>query len=207
MLAIALNNKMMNRFAPIYLLIYFLPVVTPMVPVAVMWKWIYDSQYGLLNFFLSFFNISPKAWLIDKNLALYAIAIMSIWKVIGYYMVIFIVGLKNIPKNFYEAASIDGAKRLQAFIYITLPLLRFITFYVLVISVIQAFNVFTQVYVMTSDIQGAPGNLVRVLVYDIYENGFRFFKMGYASSEAVMLLLIVLSITFFEYLIVGRGDE
>jgi multiple sugar transport system permease protein len=115
--------------------------------------------------------------------------------------------LKNIPKNFYEAASIDGAKRLQAFIYITLPLLRFITFYVLVISVIQAFNVFTQVYVMTSDIQGAPGNLVRVLVYDIYENGFRFFKMGYASSEAVMLLLIVLSITFFEYLIVGRGDE
>ncbi len=206
MLAIALNNKRIKRVCPIYQLIYFLPVVTPMVPVAVIWKWIYDPTYGLLNYFLSFFGVSPKAWLIYPNLALYSIAIMSIWKVIGYYMVIFMVGLKNIPNSYYEAASIDGAEGLKMFRYITLPLLSPIVFYVLVIAVIQAYNVFTQVYVMTSDIQGAPARLVRVLVYDIYENAFRYYKMGFASSEAVILLVIIFAITFFEYSVMRRGE-
>lgn len=205
-LAIMLNNKRMERFSPIYELIYFLPVVTPMVPVAVMWKWIYDPQYGLLNYFLSLFGISPKAWLVYPELALYAIVIMSVWKIVGYYMMIFLVGLKNISKEYYEAALIDGAVGWQVFRYITLPLLRPIVLYVLVVATIQAFNVFTQVYVMTSDIQGAPGRLVRVLVYDIYENGFRYFKMGYASAEAVILLLIVLVLTVFEFRVMGKED-
>jgi len=206
MLAIALNNKRIERFSPIYQLIYFLPVITPMVPVAVMWKWIYDPTYGLLNYFLSFFGVNPKAWLIEPNLALYSIAIMTVWKLIGYYMVIFMVGLKSISKVYYEAASIEGATGFKAFRYITLPSLRPIILYVLVIAVIQGYNVFTQVYVMTSDIQGSPGRLVRVLVYDIYENAFRFFKMGYASSEAVILLVIILSITFVEYLLLSKEE-
>ncbi len=205
-LAIMLNNKKMERFSPIYELIYFLPVVTPMVPVAVMWKWIYDPQYGLLNYFLSLFGISPKAWLVYPDLALYAIVIMSVWKIVGYYMMIFLVGLKNISKEYYEAALIDGAVGWQVFRYITLPLLRPIVLYVLVVATIQAFNVFTQVYVMTSDVQGAPGRLVRVLVYDIYENGFRYFKMGYASAEAVILLLIVLVLTVFEFRVMGKEN-
>lgn len=205
-LAIMLNNKRMERFSPIYELIYFLPVVTPMVPVAVMWKWIYDPQYGLLNYFLSLFGISPKAWLVYPDLALYAIVIMSVWKIVGYYMMIFLVGLKNISKEYYEAALIDGAVGWQVFRYITLPLLRPIVLYVLVVATIQAFNVFTQVYVMTSDVQGAPGRLVRVLVYDIYENGFRYFKMGYASAEAVILLLIVLVLTVFEFRVMGKEN-
>jgi len=205
-LAITLNNRRMERFSAVYQLIYFLPVITPMVPVAVMWKWIYDPQYGLLNYFLSFFGISSQAWLIYPNLALYAIVIMSVWKIIGYYMVIFLVGLKNIPKDYYDAASIDGAVGWQVFRYITLPLLRPIVLFVLVVATIQSYNVFTQVYVMTSDIQGAPGRLVRVLVYDIYENGFRYFKMGYASAESVILLLIVLFLTVFVFRLMGRED-
>ena len=136
-LAIMLNNKKMERFSPIYELIYFLPVVTPMVPVAVMWKWIYDPQYGLLNYFLSLFGISPKAWLVYPDLALYAIAIMSVWKIVGYYMMIFLVGLKNISKEYYEAALIDGAVGWQVFRYITLPLLRPIVLYVLVVATIK----------------------------------------------------------------------
>jgi len=205
-LAITLNNRRMERFSAVYQLIYFLPVITPMVPVAVMWKWIYDPQYGLLNYFLSFFGISSQAWLVYPNLALYAIVIMSVWKIIGYYMVIFLVGLKNIPKDYYDAASIDGAVGWQVFRYITLPLLRPIVLFVLVVATIQSYNVFTQVYVMTSDIQGAPGRLVRVLVYDIYENGFRYFKMGYASAESVILLLIVLFLTVFVFRLMGRED-
>ena len=205
-LAITLNNRRMERFSAVYQLIYFLPVITPMVPVAVMWKWIYDPQYGLLNYFLSFFGISSQAWLVYPNLALYAIVIMSVWKIIGYYMVIFLVGLKNIPKDYYDAASIDGAVGWQVFRYITLPLLRPIVLFVLVVATIQSYNVFTQVYVMTSDIQGAPGRLVRVLVYDIYQNGFRYFKMGYASAESVILLLIVLFLTVFVFRLMGRED-
>ena len=206
MVAVMLNNKRMERFSYIYELIYFLPVVTPMVPIAVIWKWIYDPQYGLLNYFLSFFGVSPKAWLIYPNLALCSIIIMSVWKVIGYYMVIFLVGLKSISKNYYEAASIDGAVGYQMFRYISLPLLRPIIFYVLVIATIQAYNIFTQVYVMTSDIQGAPGRLVRVLVYDIYEEAFSYFKMGYASSEAVILLIIVFALTIFAFRVIGGED-
>ena len=205
-LAITLNNRRMERFSAVYQLIYFLPVITPMVPVAVMWKWIYDPQYGLLNYFLSFFGISSQAWLVYPNLALYAIVIMSVWKIIGYYMVIFLVGLKNIPKDYYDAASIDGAVGWQVFRYITLPLLRPIVLFVLVVATIQSYNVFTQVYVMTSDIQGAPARLVRVLVYDIYQNGFRYFKMGYASAESVILLLIVLFLTVFVFRLMGRED-
>jgi len=205
-LAIMLNNRKIGRFSSVYQLIYFLPVITPMVPVAVMWKWIYDPQYGILNYFLSFFGIPSQAWLIYPNLAIYSIIIMSVWKIIGYYMVIFLVGLKDIPKNYYEAASIDGAVGLQVFRYITFPLLRRIIFYVLVIATVQAYNVFTQVYVMTSDSQGAPARLVRVLVYDIYENGFRYLKMGYASAESVILLLIILFITVSEFRLLGRDD-
>ncbi len=198
-LAVMLKSKRARGAASIYQFVYFLPVVTSMVPVAVVWKWIYDPKYGLLNYGLSLLGIAPKAWLIDPDTALYAIMIMSIWKVLGYYMVILLVGLNNISGQYYEAAAIDGATGWQQFVHITLPLLKPIILFVLVISTINAYNVFTQVYVMTVGSQGAPGSVVRVLVYDIYENGFRFYKMGYASAEAVVLFLIVAVITAVEF--------
>ena len=114
-------------------------------------------------------------------------------------MVVFLVGIKSISPQYYEAAEIDGANGWQRFTRITLPLLKPITLFVLVISSIRAFQVFTQVYVMTVGSQGAPGNVVRVLVYEIYENGFRFFKMGYASAEAMMLFAIVALLTLIQF--------
>ncbi len=114
-------------------------------------------------------------------------------------MVVFLVAIKSISLVYYEAAEIDGASAWQRFIRITLPLLKPITLFVLVIASIRAFQAFTQVYVMTTGSQGAPGNVVRVLVYEIYENGFRFFKMGYASAEAMMLFAIVAVLTLIQF--------
>jgi multiple sugar transport system permease protein len=195
--AVALSGRI--RFRSWYEAIYFIPVITPMVPVAVAWKWIYDPTYGLLNYALGTLGIPPVGWLIYPTTALWAIVAMSVWKVVGYNMIIFLVGIRNIPELYYEAAEIDGATRSQQFWRITLPLLKPIVLFVTVVSTINAYNVFTQVYVMTTGSQGAPGNAVRVLVFDMYENAFRFFKMGYASAEAVVLFSIILALTAIQF--------
>jgi multiple sugar transport system permease protein len=114
--------------------------------------------------------------------------------------------MRAIPRIYHEAAAVDGAGAWQQFRYITLPLLAPVTLFVIVITTITSFNVFTQVYVLASDVQGAPGKLVRVLVYDIFENGFRFFNMGYASAEAVYLLLIILVLAFLQFRFL-RGSQ
>ena len=194
-LILALLMERTLRFGAFYETIYFLPVITPMVPVAIIWKWIYDPSYGLLNYILSWFGVEPIGWLVYPDIALWAIVIMSAWKIVGYNMVIFLVGLRSIPDEYKEAAALDGAGALNMLRHITLPLLRPIILLVLVINTISAYNVFTQVYVMTSGAQGTSANPVRVLVYDIWENAFRYFRMGYASAEAVILFLIVLVLT------------
>ena len=170
-----------------------------MVPMAIAWKWIYDYNYGLLNYVLSLVGIPPVAWLTDVHIALWALIIMGVWKGLGYSLVIFLVGIRNVPATFLEAASLDGASELQKFWHVTLPLLRPILLYVLVTSTINAYNVFTQVYVMTLGSQAAPGQAVRVLVYDIYQNAFQYFRMGYASAEAVTLTFIVLAFTLIQF--------
>jgi multiple sugar transport system permease protein len=147
-------------------------------------------------------GIGPVGWLIYPTYALWAIVAMSVWKVVGYNMIIFLVGIRNIPALYYEAAAIDGASAFQQFRRVTLPLLKPIILFVTVVSTINAYNVFTQVYVMTTGSQGAPGNSVRVLVFDIYENAFRYFKMGYASSEAVVLFAIILLLTLIQFRVI-----
>jgi len=204
LVAVLLAEK--TRMGGLLETLYFLPVITPMVPVAVVWKWIYDPTYGLLNYFLSFFGVKPIAWLVYPDLAMWAIIIMSVWKVIGYNMIIFLVGIRDIPDSYIEASMIDGANRYQAFRYIVFPLLRPILLFVTVISTINAYNVFTQVFIMTSGPQGAPGNAVRTLVFDIYENAFRYFKTGYAASEAVILFLIVLVLTMVQLKTGGKKE-
>jgi multiple sugar transport system permease protein len=188
-----------SRLAPLYQTLYFLPVITPMVPMSIAWKWIYDYNYGILNYILSFVGIPPIAWLTDPAIALWALIIMGVWKVLGYNLVLLLVGIRNIPSTYLEAASIDGASALQRFRYVTLPLLKPILLYVLVTSTINAYNVFTQVYVMTLGSQSAPGQAVRVLVFDIYQNAFQYFRMGYASAEAVALTFIVLGFTLVQF--------
>lgn len=196
-LAALLASKL--KFTGFYQAMFFLPYVTPLVPVSIAWKWIYDAQYGLLNYALSLFGIPRVGWLLYPNLALWAIIIMSIWKALGYNLVILLVGMRNIPRDFYEAASIDGAGAWQRFRHISLPLLRPIILYLIVVSTIGAFNVFTQVYVMTTGSQAAPSQALRVLVYEIYQNGFAYFRMGYASAQAVVLTLVVLMLTFVQF--------
>lgn len=203
-LCIALLLATPNKLSGFYETAYFLPVITPMVPVAVVWKWIYDPSFGLLNYILSWFGISPVPWLIYPQTALLAIIVMSVWKIIGYNMIIFLVGIRDIPDTYVEAAMIDGATRIQILRKIILPLLKPIVLLVVVITTINSYNVFTQVYIMTSGAQGAPGGAVRTLVFDIYENAFRYFKTGYAASEAVMLLLIILTLTIFQFGLGGR---
>jgi multiple sugar transport system permease protein len=203
-LAVLLAGRL--RFTAAYQAIYFLPVITPMVPMAIAWKWIFDARIGILNYLLSWFGISPIGWLTSPDVAIWSIIIMSVWKVLGYNMVLLLVGLKNIPATLYEAASIDGAFGWQMFQRITLPLLRPILLFVIVVSTINAYNVFTQVYVMTTGSQAAPGSQLRVLVFDIYQNGFQFFKMGYASAEAVVLTLIILVLTLVQFRVI-RVEE
>jgi len=196
-IAVALNKKM--KFTSFYQAIYFLPFITPLVPMAVAWKWIYDPQYGILNFLLSLVGKKPVGWLIYPEIAIWALILMNIWKNLGYNIVLLMVGLKNIPTAYYEAASIDGASGWNTFRYITLPLLKPILLFVLVTSTINAFNVFTQIYVMTLGSQAAPGKAVRVLLFDIYENAFRYFRLGYACAESVILTLIVIVFTAIEF--------
>ncbi len=203
-LAVFLARK--SKLSAIYQTIYFLPFITPLVPVSIAWKWIYDYNYGILNYIISLVGIPPVAWLTDPGIALYALIIMGVWKVVGYNMILLLVGIRNIPSTYVEAAAIDGASGLQRFRFVTLPLLRPILLYVFVTSSITAFNVFGQVYVMTLGSQSAPGQAVRVLVFDIYQNAFQYFRFGYASSEAVMLTLIVLGLTLIQFRI-ARNKE
>jgi multiple sugar transport system permease protein len=205
LLAVFLVRK--TRLSAFYQAAYFLPVITPMVPMAIAWKWIYDYNYGVLNYILSMVGIPSVPWLTDPHIALWALIIMGVWKMLGYNLVLFLVGIRNIPQSLMEAASLDGASGWQRFWRVTLPLLKPILLFVVVTATINAFNVFTQVYVMTLGSQAAPGQAVRVLVFDIYQNGFQYLHMGYASAEAVMLTLFVLGFTVIQFRFMRAHEE
>ncbi|MCK9331002.1 MAG: sugar ABC transporter permease [Candidatus Cloacimonetes bacterium] len=187
--------------------IYFIPYVIAVVPAALAWKFIYDPTGGILNRIIQFFGGIPKGWLVNDKLALPSIMIMTIWQRIGYNLVIFTVGLGEIPKDYYEAAKVDGAGKLKTFFKITMPLLMPVTIYLVIMNTIEAFNIFTPVYVMTTGTQSAPASAVKVLVMDIYQNAFRFFKMGYASAESVCLFLIVLIVSLLQMLYFKKRDK
>lgn len=197
-LALILNRKEM-RGGSVYESVYFLPFIISWVPLSVIWKWMYDPGYGILNYAISFIGIPAQGWLVNPDLALYSIVLLVVWRNLGLDIVLFSVGLKNIPSEYHDAAIIDGAGGISLFRYITLPLLKPIVLYVVVMSTIINFAIFAPVFVMTIGSQAAPGNAVRVLVYDMYENGFRFLKMGYAAAESAMLLVIVLFLTLIEF--------
>ena len=198
-IASVLARTVRGRLGGAIELLYFAPVLVPMVPVTLGWREIFNYNHGILNSALGVVGIPKQPWLSDPDLTLVAVIILSVWKQLGYNLIILIVGMRAIPQVYHEAAAVDGAGAWQQFRRITLPLLAPVTLFVIVITTITSFNVFTQVYVLASDVQGAPGKLVRVLVYDIFENGFRFFNMGYASAEAVYLLLIVLALSFLQF--------
>lgn len=187
--------------------LFFLPVVVSVVPSAMIWKWMYDPQYGIFNYFLSFFGIGTIGWLVDKSYSMYSIILFVIWRRLGYFMVIFWVGLKGIPGVYIEAAKIDGASNWQITRSVIFPLLKPIMFFSLIIATIEGFTIFSEVYVMTVGSQAAPGNVVKVLAYDIYERAFLFFKTGQANAEAVILFLIVLGLTVIQGKLVRKGES
>ncbi len=195
-LALALFLNAGLKGLGLYRTTYYLPVVTSMVAVAMVWMWIYDPSYGLLNYLLGKLSggrVSPQTWLGNPGQAMAAIVVMSIWKGLGYNMVIYLAGLQGIPEHLYEAAMIDGANAWQRFWRITWPLLKPTTAFILVISVIGASQVFAQVYVMTN---GGPNDATTTIVHQIFQNAFSYMKMGYASAMAFVLfgLIFVLSL-------------
>jgi multiple sugar transport system permease protein len=198
-LAAVLARVVRGRTGGFLELLYFAPVLVPMVPVTLGWREIFNYNHGVLNALLGVFGINRVPWLSDPNMALVAVIILSVWKQVGYNMIILLVGIRAIPRVYDEAAAVDGANAWQRYWHVTMPLLAPVTLFVIVITTISAYNVFTQVYVLASDVQGAPGRLVPVIVYDLFQNGFRFFKMGYASAEAVYLFLIILVLTLIQF--------
>jgi multiple sugar transport system permease protein len=194
MLAMALQRKF--RGVTILRTLFFLPYVTSFVAISTVWKWLYNTDFGLLNYIFGFFGAEPVNWLSNPATAMIAVMIMSIWLQMGYMMVIFIAGLQAIPQHLYEAASIDGASFWTQFRRITLPLLRPTIFFVLVTALIGSFQVFTYIYVMT---QGGPLHSTEVLVYHIYKNAWEYFRMGYASALSWMLFLLIMVITLINF--------
>ncbi len=181
--------------------IFFLPSVSSFVAVALVWQWLYQPQYGLVNFILKQIGFGPVPWLSSPKTALLSIMIMTIWMGIGYQMVIFLAGLQGIPGYLYEAAIIDGASPWQRFCSVTLPLLKPTTFFVLITSLIGSFQVFTSVYVMT---QGGPNRATDVVVYHIYQNAWEYLRMGYASAMSWVLFVVILIATALQFKLIGR---
>jgi len=183
--------------------VFFLPYVTSMVLAAVIWKWIYDAEDGLLNGFFGLLSLGPYDFLGQAATVLPSIAVTSAWKGFGYSMLILLAGLQSIPRSYLEAAMIDGAGPWQRFRYVVLPQLRPVLFFVLVIETIGAFQVFDLMYVMTA---GGPIRASYSLVYLLYDSGFKFFDFGYASAIGLMLFLVVLVVSLIQRRLVGRDD-
>lgn len=187
--ALMLNAKMI-RLKPLFRFVYFAPVVTTLVAVAVVWRFVYHPRFGLLNYALGLVGINPVDWLGDPNWAMPAMIILAVWKNFGYNMIIFIAGLQNIPTSLYEAASIDGAGSWQRFRSVTLPLLAPTTLFITIITMIGYFQFFAEPYVMT---QGGPLNSTLSIVLLMYQQGFRWWNMGYSAAIAFVLFAFILA--------------
>lgn len=174
----------------------FIPVVTTLVAVAIVWRYIYHPKFGLFNYILSFFGIDPIDWLGDPVFAMPAIIILTVWKNFGYNMILFIAGLQNIPKDLYEAADLDGASSWFKFKSITLPLLAPTTFFISIMTMIGYFQLFAEPYVMT---QGGPLNATLSIVLYMYQEGFRWWNIGYSVSIAFVLFVIILIGTLIQF--------
>lgn len=193
LVAVLLNQKI--RGLAIYRTLYFLPVVTMPAAIAMVWKWLYNGDYGLINYVLSWFSIKGPQWLTDPHTALYSIIFVAIWSSIGTNMIIFLSGLQGISSSYYEAASLDGAGPFYMFFRITLPLLTPMIFFVSVISLINGFQSFDLIYLMIGKITIESTQSV---VYLFYDYGFTQNMKGYSASIAVVLFIIILMITFLQ---------
>ncbi|MET9242506.1 sugar ABC transporter permease [Nonomuraea sp. NPDC003709] len=201
LLAVALNSRLPAM--GVFRTIYYIPVVTSPVAAATVWTWMLNSHYGPVNEILGFLGIPGPAWVGDSSTAMLSIVLVTLWQGVGSNMLIYLAGLQNIPGHLYEAAALDGAGRWAAFAHITWPQLRTTTMFVTTLSLIGAFQLFDQAYVMT---KGGPGNSTLTPVYQIYETGFNRLHMGYASAQAFTLFLVIVAVTVLNMRL-NRSDE
>lgn len=189
-LASILNRKI--RGSEFFKTAYFLPFITPMIVIGIIWQWIFDPNIGLLNKVLQI----HVNWLYDPHWAMPALIIVSVWKLIGYNMIIFLASLSGISNSMFEAAKIDGANPFETFLYVTIPLLSPTIFFVVIITAVSSFQIFDLIYLMT---QGGPLDSTNVLVYAIYKNAFEYFNAGKASAIAYVLFVIILILTLIQW--------
>ena len=199
--ALLLSSKLV-RFKGFFRTVYFVPFVTTLVAVAIVWRYLYHARYGLLNYLLAQVGIAPVDWLGDPNWAMPAIILMAVWKNFGYNMLIFIAGLQSIPDELYEAAHLDGAGAWQRFRHVTLPMLAPTFLFVGVITMIGYFQLFAEPYVMT---QGGPLRATTSVVLLMYEEGFRWWRMGFAAAVAFVLFVVILIATLVQFRL-QRGE-
>lgn len=190
-MAIAINQKI--RATNFYKIVLYIPVVVSIVVAGIAWKWLYASE-GLLNYFIGLFGVLPKGWLTDPDIALYSVIAVTVWKGLGYYMIIYLAALVNVPQELYEAADIDGANVIQKHLTVTVPHLIPTISLITIISSISALKSFVEIYVMT---KGGPMNSSKTIVYYIYERAFENLDIGYASALGVVLLVIVMIFSMF----------
>ncbi|HTO93908.1 MAG TPA: sugar ABC transporter permease [Bacteroidota bacterium] len=200
--AMMIQSKLV-RFKGFFRTAYFAPVVTTLVAVAVVWRFVYHPRFGILNYLLSLVGIGGIDWLGDPRWAMPAIIVMAVWKNFGYNMVIFIAGLQNIPAELYEAASIDGAGRLAQLRTITFPLLAPTTVYISILTMIGYFQLFSEPYVMT---QGGPLNSTLSVVLLMYQQGFRWWNMGYSAALAFVLFAFIAAGSLVQSLVQKRWE-
>lgn len=194
LLALAMNSAI--KGIAFYRSAFFLPNITTTVAVAIVWTWLYNDSYGLINALLNSLGIPSVKWISSRSWAMPSVAIMSIWQAMGYDMIILTAGLKNIDPTYYEAARIDGASALASFGRITLPLLSPTLFFLLVTHFIGYMQMFDAAYIMT---KGGPGHATRTIVMQIYYTAFEFFRMGEAASYAWLLFFVVMAVTLVQF--------
>lgn len=193
-LALLFNRKLPGVSA--LRLLCFLPIVTDFISISFVWSWLYHLRFGIINYALEAIGIPGQAWLGDAKWAMFALVVMSVWRWMGYHAVIILAGLQDVPREFYEAATIDGANRWHLFTRITIPLISSTLFFVLIISITSSLAVFEQMYIMT---KGGPQDATISVSMYLYQQGFRFFRMGYASAIAWMLFFITFLVTMINW--------
>lgn len=195
LVAVLLNSKI--KGLTFYRVMYFLPAVTMPAAIGMVWKWLYNKQFGLINQFLGYLGAEPQGWLSDPKLALYSVILVAIWSSVGYNMIILLAGLQGIPKSYYEAAQIDGAGPFKIFLKITLPLLSPSLFFVTIMSLISAFQVFDSIFMMVNTLNPAFESTV-TLVYYFYVNAFEYHDKGYAAAISIVVFFIIMFITMIQ---------
>lgn len=193
LLAVLFNRQI--RGISIFRTFVFIPVITSMVAVSLVWSMLYEDNAGLLNTLLGYVGLGPVHWLTDTNIAMISIAIMSVWKGLGYNMTIFLAGLQGVPGELYEAATIDGATARQKFMKITVPMIAPTTYFVTLMALIGSLQVFDQVWIMT---QGGPVDATKTVAMYLYQYGFQFYKMGYACAAAYVLFILVFIVSLIQ---------